>query len=219
MINQDTNRLKRLKENKGFTMIEMAIVLIIIGIIIGAVVKGKDIIRSGEQKKIYTKFINAWQTAYLSFYDRTGKVLGDTYHTANTAVGQDGRADTSGGDGTYTAGTDEAELCTSTNAAWYGLTQAGITCPTTNIDNNSYSYNYIDSAGNRQTMTISFLFDAASNYNYMSITGITTGFAIAMDALIDGSADGTSGDFLNGTGAVWGLTPTTIVPARWKMQI
>ncbi len=218
MSNQDTNWLQKFKENKGFTMIEMAIVLIIIGIIIGAVVKGKDIIRSGEQKKIYTKFINAWQTAYLSFYDRTGKILGDTYHTANTAVGQDGRADTSGGDGTYTAGTDEAQLSTSTNAAWYGLTQAGIASPTTNTDN-SYSYNYIDSTGNRQTMTISFLFDTASNYNYMSIAGMTTDFAMAMDALIDGSADGTAGDFLNGTGAVWGLVPTAIVTARWKMQI
>ncbi len=44
-----------LKNDKGFTLIEMAIVLIIIGIIIGAIVKGKDIIRSGEQKKIYSE--------------------------------------------------------------------------------------------------------------------------------------------------------------------
>ena len=35
--------------NEGFTLIEMAIVLIIIGIIIGAVVKGKDLIRGAEQ--------------------------------------------------------------------------------------------------------------------------------------------------------------------------
>ena len=39
--------------NKGFTLIEMAIVLIIIGIIIGAVVKGKDLVRSAEQKRLY----------------------------------------------------------------------------------------------------------------------------------------------------------------------
>ncbi len=75
MNDQTRNWLTRLRENKGFTLIEMAIVLIIIGIIIGAVVKGKDIIRSGEQKKIYTKFINGWQSSYLSFYDRTGKIL------------------------------------------------------------------------------------------------------------------------------------------------
>ena len=67
-----------LTNDKGFTLIEMAIVLIIIGIIIGAIVKGKDIIRSGEQKKIYSVFLNTWRTSYLNFYDRTGKILGDT---------------------------------------------------------------------------------------------------------------------------------------------
>jgi len=37
----------------------MAIVLIIIG----AVVKGKDLVRGAEQKKIYTKYINSWRIA------------------------------------------------------------------------------------------------------------------------------------------------------------
>jgi len=55
------NREKILGGNKGFTLIEMAIVLIIIGIIIGAVVKGKDIIKSAEQKKLYTKYVRTWQ--------------------------------------------------------------------------------------------------------------------------------------------------------------
>ncbi len=43
-----------LSSQKGFTLVEMAIVLIIIGIIIGAIVKGKDVIKSGEQKKLYS---------------------------------------------------------------------------------------------------------------------------------------------------------------------
>jgi len=217
MNDQTRNWLTRLRENRGFTLIEMAIVLIIIGIIIGAVVKGKDIIRSGEQKKIYTKFINGWQSSYLSFYDRTGKILGDTFDGAGN--GQDGEADTGGGDAAYSAGTDESELCTSTDTDWYGLSQAGISCPTTNTPN-SYTYDYVDSSGNKQTLTVFFDFDGTSNYNYMAITGMTTEFAIAVDSLIDGSADGTTGDFLNADGSgTWGLTPTTLVVARWRMQI
>ncbi len=64
------NTLKRSNNLKGFTLIEIAIVLILIGIIIGAVIKGKDLMRSGEQKKIYTKYINAWRMSYASFYGR-----------------------------------------------------------------------------------------------------------------------------------------------------
>jgi prepilin-type N-terminal cleavage/methylation domain-containing protein len=81
MIIRIKRKLQHLSDTRGFTLIEMAIVLIIIGIIIGAVIKGKDLIRSAEQKKIYTKYLNAWRMAYANFYDRTGKRLGDFYNT------------------------------------------------------------------------------------------------------------------------------------------
>ncbi|RLB26405.1 MAG: hypothetical protein DRG71_02265, partial [Deltaproteobacteria bacterium] len=69
------------RHQAGFTLIEMAIVLIIIGIIIGAVVKGKDLVHSAKQKKFYTKFLKQWELSVLNYYDRTGNVLGDS--TAN----------------------------------------------------------------------------------------------------------------------------------------
>ena len=65
-------------------MIEMAIVLIIIGIIIGAVVKGKDVIKSAEQKRLYSTFVREWQVAYNNYYDRTGWILGMTQQALPT---------------------------------------------------------------------------------------------------------------------------------------
>ena len=97
MIIKIKKNIKYLSDKRGFTLIEMAIVLIIIGIIIGAVIKGKDLIRSAEQKKIYTKYLNAWQTVYANFYDRTGKRLGDFYDASISSEGQDGKADTDNG--------------------------------------------------------------------------------------------------------------------------
>ena len=92
MMQRIRNAMEKLKEEKGFTLVEMALVLIIIGIIIGAIVKGKDLVRGAEQKRIYSKFLNGWRLAYLNFYDRTGKILGDQHD--GTAEGQDGQADT-----------------------------------------------------------------------------------------------------------------------------
>ena len=85
MKKQESRKLSPLFDNRGFTLIEMAIVLIIIGIIIGAIVKGKDIVKGAEQKKLYTKFVNAWSLTFNNYYDRTGWILGDD-NTATNAT-------------------------------------------------------------------------------------------------------------------------------------
>ncbi|HIC87400.1 MAG TPA: prepilin-type N-terminal cleavage/methylation domain-containing protein [Aquificae bacterium] len=60
----------------GFSLIELSIVLIIIGLLMAAVMKGRDLIRSAEMKKFYNTFIKAWELAYTQYYDRTGMPLG-----------------------------------------------------------------------------------------------------------------------------------------------
>lgn len=218
MIQRIRGALGKLGEDKGFTLVEMALVLIIIGIIIGAIVKGKDLVRSAEQKRVYSKFLNEWRLAYLNFYDRTGKILGDTYNTAGGAAGQDGFADTGGG--TATAGSAPADLVTSTTpATWLGLSQVGLNAPVTNMPNISYQYRYVDSQGNSHVMGVTFQY--SGTYNYMDITAIPNELAMAIDTMVDGKADGTSatgGDFINAAGTAWGTTPTTEVTARWIMQ-
>lgn len=211
-----------LTNRKGFTLVEMAIVLIIIGIIIGAVVKGKDLVRGAEQKKVYTKFVNAWRLSYLNFYDRTGKVLGDFWNAtaATPAAGQDGRADTNlDGAGAVAAADWAALLTNGGSTAFYGLRDVGLEAATTNTAT-SYTYRYLDSAGGGHDLTVTFLFDATANYNYLEISLIPIELAMALDTMIDGEANGLTGDFIGNatTGAAWGNTPTTETTARWKMQ-
>ncbi|MEW6264222.1 MAG: prepilin-type N-terminal cleavage/methylation domain-containing protein [Thermodesulfobacteriota bacterium] len=204
----------------GFTLIEIAIVLIIIGIIIGAVVKGKDIIRGAEQKKVYAKFLNEWQTCYLNFYDRTGKLLGDTFNGAGP--GQDGKADTGAGASATPTDAGRDALITGqggASPAYYGLSQLGLTAPSTNTDK-SWKYRYSDSTGANHEVTISYAYDAAGKYNYMMIQDIPNELAMAMDKLVDGDVDGLKGEFIGDAsgGLAWGTTPETGVTARWKMQ-
>lgn len=55
----------------GFTLIEMAIVLVIIGLIIGAVLKGQDLIQNARAKK-FVNFVRAAEIAQWTHLDRKG---------------------------------------------------------------------------------------------------------------------------------------------------
>ena len=62
----------------GFTLIEMAIVLVVIGIILGALSVGRDMQRNAEYPRIANKFVFEWKKGYDEYYQRTGVVLGDS---------------------------------------------------------------------------------------------------------------------------------------------
>jgi prepilin-type N-terminal cleavage/methylation domain-containing protein len=62
----------------GFTLIELAVVLIVIGLIVGAVAIGRDVQRNAEYHRISNKFVFEWKKVYDEYYQRTGVVLGDS---------------------------------------------------------------------------------------------------------------------------------------------
>jgi prepilin-type N-terminal cleavage/methylation domain-containing protein len=75
-----------LGNNKGFTLIEMAIVLVIIGIIIGAVVKGGDLIENAKDKQVMGE-INTIKAAYYTYYDKKGVIPTGIGSLTDTTVG------------------------------------------------------------------------------------------------------------------------------------
>lgn len=87
----------RARRQAGFMLIELAMVLAVIGLIIGAVAIGKDVQRNAEYNKISNKFLDQWKMAYDQYYQRSGTVLGDcqqapTYmvNGAETRIGGNG---------------------------------------------------------------------------------------------------------------------------------
>jgi prepilin-type N-terminal cleavage/methylation domain-containing protein len=78
------------KQQMGFTLIELAIVLVIIGLLLGGVLKGQELINSARVKSLATEFKNI-QVYVYGYQDRFRAIPGDdraaTNHVAATNNG------------------------------------------------------------------------------------------------------------------------------------
>jgi prepilin-type N-terminal cleavage/methylation domain-containing protein len=203
------------RSQSGFTLVEMSVVLLIIGLILGAVSVGKDMQRDAEYTKIKQKFVDQWAAAYNSYYMRAGVVLGDSQVAPSNMVnGAAGFAGTSGHLGdttTYSApvpicdGLDtppgsEGEVRSGLNAILYTeMDRLGVRMPPGRSEGKEARYAYLDSNGNPQEVQVCFQWNnpgtPSNSGNVMVITGLTPDLARALDQMIDGKADAQEGMF------------------------
>jgi len=200
----------RFFNDKGFTLIEIAIVLVIIGLIIGAAVKGRDLIQSGKQKKFYTNSLKAWEVAVVSYYDRTGQVLGDGTVNGGTAAATDGIFDNIGG---ANFGPINARLLA-----------VGLTVPVSNTANTN-QFTYKGQTSGNQTIILSLM---NLNGNSFLFTNMPTDLAIALDTIIDGSGNTSRGSFrqwpnpADNANALWpdaNAAATRVVNAQYIIDV
>jgi len=178
-----------MKMRKGFTLIELSIVLIIIGLIVGSVIKGKDLINSSNQKKIYNTWVKEWQVAANTYQDRTGSVLGDGTANGGNTDPEDGYFD--GID--LSVGTDVQDK----------LKQVGLDVPLGNVPSKNGGAYSVKGKHITTEATIHLVALAATgnNKNYLQINNLPTDVAIAFDTITDGKLDSASGSFLGWDGS------------------
>lgn len=104
----------------GFTLIEIAIVLVIIGLLLGGVLKGQELITSARVRNLISQQ-DGIKAAYYGFQDRYRALPGD-YAAAATNLGGGGTITAGNGNGQIeaaTTGTNESVL------VWDHLSRAG----------------------------------------------------------------------------------------------
>ena len=73
-----------ISSQKGFTLVELSIVLVIIGLIIGGILKGQELIGNAQVKNVVSQS-QSYQAATAAFRDKYGALPGDLV-TANLLI-------------------------------------------------------------------------------------------------------------------------------------
>ncbi len=181
------------KTERGFTLVELAIVLVIIGIILGAILKGQEVIKNAQIKRLLND-MRGLEASVWTFYDRYGRMPADCNTngiidatTSNNLTGLDNSPSIGFCEDTGFSSTDR-------DAPWAELKRAGIL---PNTDNRKLS---LSPFGGR--FYIGYAYANAGQYrNAISVANIPCFAAKAIDSAIDGALDAGDGRIRELTGA------------------
>lgn len=175
------------KQQSGFTLVEIAIVMVIIGLLLGGVLKGQEVITNAKIKNINNDF-SGISAAVYSYQDRYSALPGDD---AAADAHVNGKVPTTaGGDGiingtfddancTNPAATDDPEGC----LVWEHLRRAGLV--TGDVASGIQALNAFNGLTGLETGDGVAANDNSINGLFIGFAGITGDMAVILDAQND----------------------------------
>ena len=114
---------KQVNKQKGFTLIEIAIVMVIIGLLLGGVLKGQEIIQNAKLKNAINQYNGIIAAAY-SYQDRYASLPGDDANaSARFGLGSNGNGN---GNGTISGNFDTTTAGAESRLFFQHLRAAGL---------------------------------------------------------------------------------------------
>lgn len=121
----------------GFTLVEIAIVLVIIGLLLGGVLKGREMITNAKIKRIENDFAGV-SAAIFAYQDRYGVLPGDDPAASTRFAGTWRSSDNGNGNGNISGGWSSTNNGSESRKIWKHLRGAGLIAGP--VDTSSASY-------------------------------------------------------------------------------
>ena len=115
----------------GFTLVEIAIVMVIIGLLLGGVLKGQEVITNARIKSIVNDF-NSSSAAIFSYQDRYKALPGDDSSASVNFPGVVSGAENGNGNGVIGGGFNSTNNAQESRLIWKHLRAAGLITGSTN---------------------------------------------------------------------------------------
>lgn len=205
-----------MKKQLGFSLIELAIVLVIAGLLLAGVMRGQELIANAKVKSLASDFRNV-PTYFYGYQDRFRALPGDD-HSADTHVAG-AVASTNGqlqngliqGNWNSSTNTDESFLL------WQHLRLAGLATGTTDTTSAQYAPRNSEGGQLGVTSTVALTAVTANTFNSahaMCSDGILGRYAQQLDTMLDDGAGngGAMRIVVNGTPGSGEATPAAATP-------
>lgn len=203
------NRNKQIsRKQSGFTLVEIAIVLVIIGLLLGGVLKGQEMIENARIKSVVGD-MSGVAAAYNSYVDRFRAIPGDETTAVMTARGWTGAP--AGGDGNGVLVIDPADTFANTGeqaALWRALRGSGMAAGNPAAGPGAAN---LPKAGTGGFVGVAMGAYAMAGPS-VCVSGLSTKQASGVDASIDGTLPANNTGTARGNNGVAPLPPTLVAP-------
>ena len=193
---------------RGFTLMEMALVLVVIGLVIGGITLGRDVQRNAQYHRMLNDFVQGWAIAYDSYYTGNNHPPGDTPTAPSARVN----------------GTTGSELCG--NNLINAFLAAGVPLPQGRAEGVADRQVYQDGNGLPHELSVCFVNESwhepgasVGSYvlrprNLLVLRGATPSLARFIDSSIDGQSDAAFGR-VRESGLIGQTSPTSV---EWSLD-